>query len=79
MYHETNDTYNYNTTFRVALLMDERVGRIGLPSVAWEATVLPLYDTRDYLNKFLNQLFQSDKLNPPLSDEAEATFSALSG
>ncbi len=25
----------------------ERVGRIELPSVAWEATVLPLYDTRD--------------------------------
>ena len=24
----------------------ERVGRIELPSVAWEATVLPLYDTR---------------------------------
>ena len=29
----------------------ERVGRIELPSVAWEATVLPLYDTRSFILK----------------------------
>ncbi len=33
---------------RIVFIILVRVGRIELPSVAWEATILPLNDTRKY-------------------------------